>query len=338
MAKARTITGSSGQTTAAVPTLEYSFKHDELTIFRELIFYFKNGKIIAGEVVEFVVNKKDGVNKEQLISKMKDNQIPKFTGAVLRYSLLYASINGKAFKNGVTEGNNSKIEPVKKSNSSLPSSANNVGNSNAMSTTSGGDCIAGTDYFWVTTYPDGTQTWDYMYTICREWAVNTNGDSGGNGGLTYGEEEVDGFDLAAESELKTQVYSSISQPAETNISFPSPDLKDVPFDWVVVENSGHLWKVTSYDIARGARPVTGPVLYDIQHSKSSISGQTEWNRIRRRPGGPTEPFIKIIWLESSANKFIASDYKSRTMTVSGGLYNFQWFITPVSNKFTVIVQ
>ena len=152
---------------------------------------------------------------------------------------------------------------------------------------------------------------------------------------SHDEEE---FDEEAEAALKQQVYSTTTEAAETNVSYSSPDATDVPFQWEVVKNQFDMWKVISSDIAKGYNSTnTGAVLYEIQHKESSITGQTEWNRIRKKPG-PTQPFIALNWQESSATKSIANNYKSGTITVSGGLYNAVWFVKSVSNKCTVTVQ
>lgn len=170
----------------------------------------------------------------------------------------------------------------------------------------------------------------------EECACQVYGTGCGGGG---GDDEDEGFDEAAEAALKDQVFSTSSEAAETNVSYSSPDEASVPFDWVVVKNTLNLWKVTSYDVAKGYNSTnTGAIIYDIQHSGSSISGQTSWYRIPKRPIGVAWKLISLSWEETSNSKSIASDYKSGTITVSGNLKNFGVSFKNPTNSCTVTVQ
>ncbi len=138
-----------------------------------------------------------------------------------------------------------------------------------------------------------------------------------------GGDEPNEFDEEAEAQLIAQIFSAENSNQSENISFTSPVEQSIPFEWVIVKNSSNLWQVKSYDVAKGYNSTnTGALVYDIQHIESKISGQTSWNRIRRRPGGFTPALVNLSWEESSNAKYIAADYKSGRVTVSGILKNF----------------
>lgn len=163
-----------------------------------------------------------------------------------------------------------------------------------------------------------------------------NGSGGGSAG---GGDNNEDYDVPAEAALQAEVLSTTTPSASTTVSYTSPTEASVPFQWVVVKNTFNLWQVISSDIAKGYNSTnTGAIIYDIQHVGSSITGQTEWGRIPRRPGLPITPLIKLSWAETSATKSIANDYRSGTVTVSGDLKNLGVTFRSPTNSFKVTVQ
>jgi hypothetical protein len=93
---------------------------------------------------------------------------------------------------------------------------NNIANSTVLSTTT-----ACTNWYWVTTYADGTQSWQFLYTTCSgdESVEPEGGGSGGGGG--NGEEEVT---MAPKQE-----------------------------QWIVAVNASFLWYVNSTEQLNGVK-------------------------------------------------------------------------------------
>ena len=131
----------------------------------KLVFFLYENKIIRSRIISFS-NKNTVTNYNSLVLSVlnatKDKK--QYAGTVSFYTPFQEIVQKNTYENGIL------IE-----NQVLSITGNSI---NAK--TNG--CV---EWYWVTTYASGKQTWDYMYTTCsceeNTYRVSTCGGSGGGG-------------------------------------------------------------------------------------------------------------------------------------------------------------
>ncbi|HTK20518.1 MAG TPA: hypothetical protein VL442_13420 [Mucilaginibacter sp.] len=140
------------------------------------------------------------------LSKLMHNTYRKydndFSGMVLYFTPKGKFLRSYVYKNG------KNLEDVEKNNVSNSTQKTNAIEDTRPKSTLG--CIA---YYWVITYPDGSETWDYLYTLCE------GGGGGGGGGSTAG---GGSRCIVVQSLHRPGINSIDDPPADGGGGFPDP--------------------------------------------------------------------------------------------------------------------
>lgn len=188
------------------------------------MFHVKDN-LISGNIVEFVVGKEEAERKENLISKVGNNKIDNFNGAIIQYSLGYSFIEGQAYKDGVPQGKTTRIVRQQRNNSLSGINSNSRETRSTSGTTNRSYTVCYSTYL-VTTWPDGSSDWSLMYSYCDSSGSGSE-TSGGGAGTGYGDppppESTDDGDAIPEAKI---IYEYINDPClkSTYNSVTSHDL------------------------------------------------------------------------------------------------------------------
>jgi hypothetical protein len=96
---------------------------------------------------------------------------------IIRYDLNYKTILGRSFKDGIKQA--AAGRRGKKNQGEAGAGSIKTDSESPVQV----DAIECTHYYWVTTNPDGTENWDYMFTQCT--SVNEGLEPPDSGGGTY---------------------------------------------------------------------------------------------------------------------------------------------------------
>jgi hypothetical protein len=137
------------------------------TDHNKTIFLVLNNTIIRSNIVT-IKNKEPFDDVNQVIASIFDMKKNKenYSGTINFYNLLQSIILSNEFEKGILKVNGVRHRSP---NSSLTAKSNG--------------CIA---WYWLTTYFDGTQTKEYMFTSCDCEELMYRGDCGGGGGAGGG--------------------------------------------------------------------------------------------------------------------------------------------------------
>jgi hypothetical protein len=129
------------------------------------IFFLLNNKIIHSKIVSVKYDDKIDKTNQLIISIFnKDKNKAYFTGTVSFYNMLQNMQLTSDYNNGILEKNSSVLPKSKKFNKS-------------------NSC---TDWYWVTTYSNGSQDWSYAYTTCTCDYYKSACGGGGGGSSSSG--------------------------------------------------------------------------------------------------------------------------------------------------------
>lgn len=158
--RAKKVLLENGDNIVLVPVADYKIISNEVKLFRCFIFKEQNDKIIDGRIVEFVGDIDYIVkNGEMIIKKFGKNQIDKFNGVVSSYDLNYNYLDGYFFVRGIKQNATARIYSSSKSSTDNP----NGRVASTLRTQTEGGC---SDFYLVTYYSDGSQSWSWLFGSC----------------------------------------------------------------------------------------------------------------------------------------------------------------------------
>lgn len=140
-------------------------------VMRKFVFG-SDGTAITGGVIMELFGKSDYMakHKNDVLENYNANKPSDFTGAVVFYDLNYKYIISQVLKDGKNVNATASVKfdlGQHTTGKQLPTSAKVL---SAME-----DC---TDYYWVTDYPDGTETWEFIGQYCEGGGGSEMGGGG----------------------------------------------------------------------------------------------------------------------------------------------------------------
>lgn len=183
---------SNGTKLIVVPTSQFKLgAESKLDFYRFFSFKEQDGKIVSSHLIE-VYAKGDYLakNKRLITSSFEQSSISGFDGIILQYTKDYQFMSSKIYQSGKLVPGHARVlnrkSAADKSISTSGGKASATTSKNRVASTSstmneGGECI---HWFMVQYFSDGSQQWEYMYTICPSGGTPTPPNPGetGNGG------------------------------------------------------------------------------------------------------------------------------------------------------------
>lgn len=138
-------------------------------MIRKIVFGTDGTNITGGVIIElFAPSDYIAKHRDELLENYNDNKATDFTGAVVFYDLNYKYIMSQVLKDGKTVNATAKV------GYDLGQHLSNTQKGSGKFSTLG-SC---TNYYYVTTYTDGSETWLYLFTDCE---AGGNSEVGGGG-------------------------------------------------------------------------------------------------------------------------------------------------------------
>ena len=244
-----------------VPLGEEKIQSRDYKMFRQLVFYVDDDKISGANVIEIFLSLK---SKKQIEDIVVDKALPVnldgFDGMIIRYDLDYKTILGRSFKDGKkleATGRRAKKNQGEAGSGSIKMDSEFSVQVNAM------ECW---HYYWVTTNPDGSENWDYMYTTCTSQNEGLEPPDGGGGN--------ENFVSACASDFESNVDASVVVSGDLRRSGPDfptgPGKMERYWSWKFHKGLG--WNIVM--------PLTGKL-----KATNDSSNPNEWRFEELIPGG-----------------------------------------------------
>ena len=162
-------------------TTQIKIGSDSISCYRAFAYLRVSGKIMSARIVEIYGNLSYiQTNKDRILNSYNDYKISGFNGAIFTYDIFYRPLRNRNYKDGkVTTANSGFAKRSTSTANGLTTMSNNpikvnCGEQVANSIRVNSGC---SDVYWVTTYPDGGEKWDYLYSYC---SCDGGGSGGGN--------------------------------------------------------------------------------------------------------------------------------------------------------------
>lgn len=165
-----------GKKVLVIPIIDdkCSYNDKSFTFNKKLILKVSNsGKIISGSCLLFIARNYDvKLNEKELLNDLiQENRVTNKVVTIIEYDLGGNVLNTKIL--GIQKGLSRTLNQRKKQ-----SLSSNRGSSNC------------TDWYWVTTWSDGSKTEQYVYTTCDDSDNYIDNGNGGSGGPTSSEDQA----------------------------------------------------------------------------------------------------------------------------------------------------